>query len=59
MEFHWPQITWIVLAVLGLLINGANHGKPRDGEYNGFISIVVTGIMAWLLWSGGFFGGHA
>jgi amino acid permease len=58
-EFHWPQITWIVLAFIALFVNGACHGEPRKDKYNGFLSFISVGFMAWLLWCGGFFGGAA
>lgn len=59
MVFHWPQITILILYGLQLLIGAAEHGKPKTGENNLFVSIIAVALSFWILWSGGFFtGGH-
>ena len=50
-----PQIILIVLISIRLLANAYMHGKPRDGEYNMFTSLVDAGLMIWILIAGGFF----
>lgn len=56
MKAEWPQIVWIVLTLLGLLVTAQKHGKPRDKEeHNIFTRVIVTGIIAFLLFKGGFF----
>ncbi|PLY35987.1 lytic murein transglycosylase [Pectobacterium carotovorum] len=54
----WPQITWIVIASLGLGVELSKHGQPRTGTRNAWVQLFATLFAAWLLWSGGFFG-HA
>lgn len=55
--FHlgWPQLIYIVLAVIGLFVNIERHGRPREGTYNGVASFIATALFIWLLWWGGFF----
>ena len=51
-----PQ--WIVvgshLIALGVVL--AKHGQPRDGDYNAWLSALVTAAYFGVLWWGGFFG---
>ena len=49
------QIILITIYVLGLGITLANHGKPKEGEYNFWMSLLSYGIIMILLWGGGFF----
>lgn len=49
------QIILITIYVLGLGITLANHGKPKEGEYNFWMSLLSYGIVMILLWGGGFF----
>lgn len=53
---RWPQIVWLSIAVIALLIASNEHGKPKTGEHNFFAAAIGIGISAWLLWCGGFFG---
>jgi len=53
----WPQITWIVLAAIGLGIDLSRDGREKEGRHNFIATLIGTGLMAWLLWAGGFFGG--
>ena len=50
-----PQIILIVLISIRLLANAYMHGKPRDGKYNMFASLVDAGLLIWILIAGGFF----
>jgi hypothetical protein len=54
MSFHWPQITYLCLAFLGLGIVAANHGKPQ-GKYSIWTSLFAFAITFTLLYFGGFF----
>jgi len=49
-----PQIIYIVLSAIGLLLAAYYHGKPRD-NYN-FWTVLVSSFIAYglLIW-GGFF----
>lgn len=51
---QWPQITWIVLAVMGLVIAIVKHGDPR-APFNGWHTLIRLAVMVLLLWLGGFF----
>lgn len=50
-----PQIIWFVLAVIGLIVEIVEHGKPREphNAYTFAISVVISFL---LLYWGGFFG---
>ena len=50
-----PQIIIIVLYAVALLIAAHEHGKPREGETNFWISLSGTAILFGLLIWGGFF----
>lgn len=52
----WPQIVWIALTAMELGCMAVKHGEPKEGKENFWISLIANGIMAWLLWKGGFFG---
>jgi hypothetical protein len=56
---EWPQITWLVLCCIGLGLALALDGQPRTGRHNFFVSLLASALVAWLLWSGGFFSGGA
>lgn len=50
-----PQIIWLVMAVIGLIVEIVEHGKPREphNAYTFAISIVISFL---LLYWGCFFG---
>jgi hypothetical protein len=48
-----PQIIFITMTGIGLLLIANKHGKPD--EYNIWVSLVATGITMGLLYWGGFF----
>lgn len=50
-----PQIIWLVMAVIGLIVEIVEHGKPREphNAYTFAVSIVISFL---LLYWGGFFG---
>ncbi len=50
---EWPQITLIVLIIIGLVIHASENGKPR-GDYNFGLKAIAQGILIWLLYMGGF-----
>lgn len=50
-----PQIIVIVLYSISLCLAANQHGKPRDGEHNFWVSLIGTGIIIGLLVWGGFF----
>ena len=53
-NFGVPQIIYMILTVLGIVIACVNHGKERE-PYNAYIqfisAIITTALLAW----GGFF----
>ena len=49
-----PQIIFVILAVIELLITAAKQGQPK-GEYSIGEKIIDVGIMSGLLYWGGFF----
>lgn len=52
----WPQITWLVIVMLGVGITLEQHGKPKTGKHNIWVTLVALGINVGLLNAGGFFG---
>ena len=53
-NWHWPQWTWFILAMLSLLVAVTRHGQPRD-PHDGFGAIISFGLAVFILASGGFF----
>lgn len=51
-----PQVIWIILATLGIGISLAKDGQQKDDKYSFFTSTICTGLVAGLLYWGGFFG---
>ena len=49
-----PQIIFIVIASIELLVHAAKHGERR--EFNIFAKIIDTAVLVGLLIWGGFFG---
>ena len=50
-----PQLIWLFLAVIGLIIEIVNHGKPRE-PHNAYTFVISMVISFLLLYWGGFFG---
>lgn len=50
-----PQLIWLVMAVIGLIVEIVEHGKPRE-PHNAYIFAVSVVISFLLLYWGGFFG---
>lgn len=50
-----PQIIVIVLYSISLCIAANQHGKPKEGKYNFWVSLIAMGIEVGLLIWGGFF----
>ena len=51
----WPQITYLILLAIGLMVSSYEHGKPKKGEHNIFWSLLSYIIGFWILYEGGFF----
>jgi len=51
-----PQIIYLTLVGVGLLLSAYLHGKPKRGTENVFVTLVGQAMMVALLWWGGFFG---
>ncbi|QPB08675.1 hypothetical protein KB681_gp37 [Burkholderia phage Mica] len=56
MTLHWPQIVYLALSLIGIGVQCAKHGKPREGKENVFGTLFATAVVCWLLYAGGFFG---
>ena len=50
----WQQIAMIVWLAMTVGVSLVNHGAPRTGKHNALIEILSAGVMAYILWSGGF-----
>lgn len=55
MIFHWPQIVWCALALLGLGSALAKTNRKENDVLDLLSTLIATLITAWLLWCGGFF----
>jgi hypothetical protein len=55
---EWPQITWGVLAALGLISGAARHGASHhEGQkYSGPFAVIAGAITFTIYYFGGFFG---
>lgn len=52
----WPQWTYAIFYFVTLLIVAAMNGKPRTGEYNFAMSVMVSAVYIVILGFGGFWG---
>jgi hypothetical protein len=50
-----PQIIYLVLNIVGLLILIRKHGQPEEGKHNFWRSFVVAVLLNYLLYTGGFY----
>ena len=55
MYFGAPQIIILVLIIVGLGINLAKHGEPKNENSNFWISLTNATVTLGLLYWGGFF----
>lgn len=59
LTWHWPQITFIALMAIRLLLISRYHGTCRTNKYNfwneGVMNAILTIVM---LYYGGFFLGN-
>lgn len=49
-----PQIIFLALGFIGLGIDFAKHGKPKERKHNGWITLISLIITFLILWWGGF-----
>ena len=50
-----PQIIYLSILFIGLLLAANLHGKPKEGEYNFWTTFLSYIIILTLLFYGGFF----
>lgn len=50
------RTTVIVMCILNLIDEAVQHGKPKTGEHNFYVTFIATVIELLLLGAGGFFG---
>jgi hypothetical protein len=55
MYFGWPQITLFALLMMALGISMKEHGNPKSGAYNAWITFFAVALELFILYSGGFF----
>jgi hypothetical protein len=49
-----PQAILLIWLGLGFGLAWADHGKPKKGTHNAWCSLIASGLLAGLLWWGGF-----
>jgi hypothetical protein len=55
MKLEWPQITYLLLILLTLMIDSYKHKKPKTGFYDIWITIPAVLISLYIHYAGGFF----
>ena len=50
-----PQIVYMVLASLGIVLAVERHGTPKTGKNNAWSDLLSAAILAAVLLCGGFF----
>ncbi len=50
-----PQIIYIIMILISLVVSGYMHGKEKTGKYNVFIELLFMALRIGLLYWGGFF----
>lgn len=49
------QITYLLLIAISLGMTFAKHGEPKTGKENGWITLITSGVVLFILYKGGFF----
>jgi len=49
------EIILSVLYILNLGLYLKSHGEPKEGKYNFWEALIVTCVLFFLLWKGGFY----
>ena len=49
------EVILSVLYILNLGLYLEAHGKPKEGKYNFWECLIVTSVVFFLLWKGGFY----
>jgi hypothetical protein len=52
---YLPQIIYILLFFVSLVVIGFRHGKEKKGEYNMIEDLIALAIQVGLMFWGGFF----
>lgn len=50
----WQQVAVIVLLAIDVVSAVIHDGEPKTGQYNAVSTIISTGIIVILLYTGGF-----
>lgn len=50
----WPLV-YLAITILGIGVALGEHGKPKKGEHNFWVTLVASLIICWVLYRGGFF----
>ncbi len=51
----WPQWTYAGLTMFAIIMAAALHGKDVDAKHNVLLTLILRGIVIYILISGGFF----
>lgn len=54
-NWGWPQWTYVVLMLIGLIAHAHKHGQPRGEKYNFGTQLLAVIITVFILGYGGFF----
>ena len=50
-----PQIIYLLIIFIGLLIASNEHGKDKKGKHNFWTTLIAASLVLYLLYWGGFF----
>ena len=50
-----PQAIWIMLFLFKGVYEIVNHGRPREGDHDAFMFVLLSPISIYILYWGGFF----
>lgn len=54
-NWHWPQWTFLIWMLIGLMANSIKHGEPYDLKRNAFVSFIKFVVVSAILVCGGFY----
>lgn len=54
-HWEWPQVVFLVVYSLNVLIHAHLHGQVKTGKYSAPSTIVASAIGIFILYKGGFF----
>lgn len=51
-----PQVIFVILITVDITVDVCFHSKPKEGNHSAWGALIQDGLLAALLYWGGFFG---